>query len=301
MIAQSSAEAAAVAAILMGNQVTTKMCCGEAATADAMGLVNVEQGLGPGSLLKDLPLQGLQCTATEDEAEFDFDVSLSTSIRPRTKAAAAVRRQLLKAARQDDAPAMLQLVADGADLGDVGEVLRLAAYRGSSAVVRELVAVGLGVNEACPDTGLTSLQLAAGGGHILVCELLLDAMADPCAPGPPALSLAKKKGHTEVEEVIERHTAARLLAGRGGEEPYSRAHVLPRVSPVLSEAVMMALSVAPLLLEEPDAAAGRPTAVALGGSSWGSERLELGEHAMPPGPLVPWPERPSAAERAGPL
>merc|ERR1719210_139863 len=186
----------------------------------------------------------MQGRCAEDDVELDYDVSLSTTVRPRTKAA-----------RQDDAPAMLQLVADGADLTDVCEALRLAAYRGSASVVRELVAVGLSVNEACPDTGMTSLQLAAGSGHILVCELLLDAMADPCARGPPAISLAREKGHVEVEEGIERHRAAMLLAGRG-EDPeeggqYRRAHVLPRVSPVLSEAVMQALPVAVQPSEEP--------------------------------------------------
>merc|ERR1719210_3206806 len=185
----------------------------------------------------------MQGRCAEDDVELDYDVSLSTTVRPRTKAA-----------RQDDAPAMLQLVADGADLTDVCEALRLAAYRGSASVVRELVAVGLGVNEACADTGMTSLQLAAGSGHILVCELLLDAMAAPCARNPPAISLARKKGHVEVEEVIERHVAAMLLAGRG-EDPeegqYRRAHVLPRVSPVLSEAVMQALPVPVQPSEEP--------------------------------------------------
>lgn len=247
-----------------------------------MDLVNVQHGLGSGGLLKDIPMQGM---CAEDDVELDYDVSLSTTVRPRTKAA-----------RQDDAPAMLQLVADGADLTDVSEALRLAAYRGSASVVRELVAVGLGVNEACPDTGMTSLQLAAGSGHILVCELLLDAMADPCARGPPAISLARKKGHVEVEEVIERHRAAMLLAGRG-EDPeeggqYRRAHVLPRVSPVLSEAVMQALPVVVQPSEEPDAAAGRASgAVIENGNS--DENGAIGEHMLPPGPLVPWPERPS--------
>lgn len=274
----------------MGAQVPIKMCCCQNEAGDqAMGLVNVQSGLGPGGLLKDMPHNLSLSCAEEELEEFDYDVSLSTAIRARSKASAATRRGLLKAARQDDAPAILQLVADGADLTDVCEALRLAAYRGSASVVRELVAVGLGVNEACPDTGMTSLQLAAGSGHILVCELLLDAMADPCTRGTPAISLARKKGHAEVEEVIERHVAAMLLAGKG-EEPedggqYRRAHVLPRVSPVLSEAVMQALPAMPA--EEPDAAAGT------GGRGAGdsSDCAMLGEHQLPPDPLMPCPER----------
>lgn len=242
-----------------------------------MGLVNVQNAFAAGG--------GISCM--EDDVELDYDETLCTSIRPRTKAAATNRRTLLRAARQDDAPAMLQLVADGSDLTDVSEALRLAAFRGSASVVRELVAVGIGVNEACPDTGMTSLHLAAGSGHILVCELLLDAMADPCARGTPAINLARKKGHVEVEEVIERHVAAMLLAGKG-EDPedggqYKRAHVLPRVSPVLSEAVMQALPALPEAQpqpssDEPDVAAGC---------------ADGEEHSLPPGPLLPWPERPS--------
>lgn len=289
----------------MGAAVPSRLCCcssGDMSGA-AMDMVNVEQGLSQGGLLKEFQLHRI--TGAEEEVEFDYDLSLSTSIRPRSVAGAAARRQLLKAARQDDAPATLQLVADGADLMDVGEALRLAAYRGSAAVVRELVAVGLSVNEACPDSGLTSLQLAAASGHILVCELLLDAMADPNARSPSALTLARRKGHVEVEEVIERHVAAMLLAVKG-EEPeeagqYRRAHVLPRVSPVLSEAVMQAL---PAILpppssaqgdaQEPDAAAGGGAAGAPDGAYGHCEAALMREDVLPPFPLTLWPERPSA-------
>jgi ankyrin repeat protein len=256
-----------------------------------MDLVDVQSGLGPGSILTDVPLQGMLCV--QDEVAFDYDVSLSESSRPRTTVAAGTRRQLMKAARMDDAPAMLQLVADGADLVDVSEALRLAAYRGSAAVVRELVAVGLGVNEACPDTGLTSLQLAAGSGHILVCELLLDAMADPCGVrGPPAISLARKKGHVEVEEVIERHVAAMLLAGRG-EEPddgaqFRRAHVLPRVSPVLSDAVINAL---PQLEDAQEESSATPDGEEDGKT--GAEEVPGADEEHLPGSEAPCPHRPA--------
>merc|ERR1712039_934665 len=108
-------------------------------------------------------------------------------------------------------------------------------------------AVGLSVNDLCPHTGFTSLQLAAASGHVVVCELLLDALADVHRPvgGATALSLARKMGNVEVEEVIERHVASLLLQDQadGADEAaqYRRAHVLPRVSPVLSQAVLQAL------------------------------------------------------------
>merc|ERR1712039_735263 len=113
-------------------------------------------------------------------------------------------------------------------------------------------AVGLSVNDLCPHTGFTSLQLAAASGHVVVCELLLDALADVHRPvgGATALSLARKMGNVEVEEVIERHVAALLLQdqGEGADEAaqYRRAHVLPRVSPVLSEAVLQVLPISPV-------------------------------------------------------
>jgi len=158
-----------------------------------------------------------------------------------------LRKQLLTAVRQDDAPGVLQYVADGADIVDMSEALRLAAHRGAASVVRELVAVGLSVNDGCPESGFTPLQLSASSGHLVVCELLLDALADVHRPvgGSTALSLARKMGNVEVEEVIERHVGALLIQeqGEGADEAqqYRRAHVLPRVSPVLSEAVLQAL------------------------------------------------------------
>eukprot|EP00931_Biecheleriopsis_adriatica_P103849 TRINITY_DN78641_c0_g1_i1.p1 TRINITY_DN78641_c0_g1~~TRINITY_DN78641_c0_g1_i1.p1 ORF type:complete len:315 (+),score=80.47 TRINITY_DN78641_c0_g1_i1:70-1014(+) len=157
------------------------------------------------------------------------------------------RRQLLLAVQQDDAPMVLQFIADGVAASDLGEALRLAAGRGSASVVRELVAVGLSVNEGCEGTGYTPLQLAAAGGHVVVCELLLDALADVHrqVEGINALSLARKMGNVEVEEVIERHVAALAMQDQANPADeaaqYRRAHVLPRVSAVLSEAVLQAV------------------------------------------------------------
>lgn len=177
----------------------------------------------------------------------------------------SVRKHLLTAVRQDDAPGVLQMVADGADIVDMGEALRLASHRGAASVVRELVAVGICINDGCPHTGFTPLQLAAASGHIVVCELLLDALADVHRPvgGATALSLARKMGNVEVEEVIERHVAALLCQDQGKnadeDAQYRRAHVLPRVSPLLSEAVLQALPAPPQQSESHEIAEERPS------------------------------------------
>lgn len=240
---------------------TPKGCCctgGGDATAST-DMVSVEHGLeaslGPGTgFLKELRVRGISCDdeCGGGEVALDYGREVSAGLRSGEGPDLEIRRQLLRAACNDDAPLTLQLVADGVDLGVVGEAMRLAAYRGSGCVVRELVAVGLSVSDPCPFTGMTSLQLAAASGHVLVCELLLDAMADvhrDGSRGPTAIALARKKGHVEVQEVIERHVAALLLAGRGDDQEdgpgsasvYGRAHVLPRVSPVLTAAVLGAM------------------------------------------------------------
>eukprot|EP00930_Biecheleria_cincta_P061441 TRINITY_DN47009_c0_g1_i1.p1 TRINITY_DN47009_c0_g1~~TRINITY_DN47009_c0_g1_i1.p1 ORF type:complete len:334 (+),score=91.81 TRINITY_DN47009_c0_g1_i1:37-1002(+) len=171
--------------------------------------------------------------------------SSSSSPKKRSKEQ-STRRRLLSAVQHDDAPAVLQFVADGIDTEEMSEALRLAAGRGSASVVRELVAVGLCVNEGCRTSGFTPLQLAAAGGHVVVSELLLDALADVNrqVDGINALSLARKMGNVEVEEVLERHVAALMMQDQGNADEaaqYRRAHVLPRVSAVLSEAVLNAV------------------------------------------------------------
>lgn len=197
-------------------------------------------------------LRQLHITSADTASEVEED-SLHEGKKDNRRPHDSLRLQLLTAARQDDAPGVLQYVADGADISDMAEALRLASQRGSASVVRELVAVGLSVNDGCPHSGFTPLQLAAASGHLTVCELLLDALADvhKSIGGATALNLARKMGNMEVEEVLERHVASLVMEdqGEGGEDASQwsrRAHVLPRVSPVLSEAVLQALPSPPL-------------------------------------------------------
>jgi len=179
--------------------------------------------------------------AVEVNPETEEDVEV---LAKHTTVAKAVRAQLLTAVRQDDAPRVLTFVADGTSLELMCEALRIAAYRGSASVVRELVSVGLSVNVGDPHTSFAPLQLAAATGHLAVSELLLDALADVqrSVDGATAAMLARKMGHLDVEYILEQHVAALLLEEQGGEgttnTDLQHSHVLPRVSPVLSQAVL---------------------------------------------------------------
>mmetsp|Transcript_110420 Transcript_110420/g.311456 ORF Transcript_110420/g.311456 Transcript_110420/m.311456 type:complete len:257 (-) Transcript_110420:155-925(-) len=158
---------------------------------------------------------------------------------------------LMAAIRHDDAPAVLRHVAGGTDLGLMGEGLRVASNHGSLAVVRELVAVGLSVNEVCPRSHLAPLHLAAGGGHSVVCKVLLNAMADvhKTVGGTTALEMAQMSGHIEAEDVIDRHIAACERNDYTGTPKYC---VLPRVPPQLGEALMNGLPCAELPVSIPE-------------------------------------------------
>jgi len=193
------------------------------------------------------PRQVQHQAAAEANPETEEEVEVLAKHTTVAKAARVARTQLLTAVRQDDAPRVLTFVADGTSFDVMGEALRLAAYRGSASVVRELVAVGLSVNVGDPHTGFAPLQLAAASGHIAVCELLLDALADVqrSVDGATATILAKKMGHSDVEDVLERHMATLLLEEQDGQRTAStnlqQSHVLPRVSPVISQAMLEAM------------------------------------------------------------
>jgi len=207
--------------------------------------------IGQDFFLKDLSIYDRAPDQVEEAEKVDKYLTQGMSSGGANGGTNPLRLQLLTAVRNDDAPGVLQHVADGADINLMGEALRLAAHRGSAAVVRELVAVGLSVNEPCPQTHFTPIHLSSAAGHHVVCEVLLDALADvhksigKGAQTTTALNMARKSGHAEVEEVITRHITSLVMneqgEGNDASQQNRRAHVLPRVSPHLSEAVLQAL------------------------------------------------------------
>jgi len=125
---------------------------------------------------------------------------------------------LVVAARSDDAVAVLQHIGSGnASAMEIGEALRSAARYGCADAVRELVALGIDVNyegtQQGSDTGFTPLQLAASGGHFIVCEQLLDALADVerrREGTPSSLELSRQYGHHEVAGALLAHKQGNL-------------------------------------------------------------------------------------------
>lgn len=265
--------------VKMGNGGSNSACC----TDTENTLPGVYDMVNPQRPQQTFFNAGGPCSTVEDERDAQEEAALEQVSRLAARGSDnSLRMQLLTATRQDDAAAVLQYVADGADIADMAEALRLAAQRGSASVVRELIAVGLTVNDSCPHSGFTPLQLASASGHLTVCELLLDALADVhrSIAGATAITLAHKMGNTEVEEVLERHLASLVREeGEGGEDPVSRrAHVLPRVSPVLSEAILQALPT--------------PSASALGSAPEAVQKEDTGQSG--PGSAPP----PARAERS---
>lgn len=150
--------------------------------------------------------------------------------------------QLMMAVRDDDAPRVLQLFTEGVDMDDMRKALALAARHGSLNVVRELVSIGCSVKFVDSRYNATPLHLAACGGHPDICDIILDALADVNVEfnGLTALSYARRLGNIEVQEVIEKQIALAPHLSTAPVEQVNRRHiVLPRVSAILTEAVLL--------------------------------------------------------------
>eukprot|EP00930_Biecheleria_cincta_P056463 TRINITY_DN4257_c0_g1_i4.p1 TRINITY_DN4257_c0_g1~~TRINITY_DN4257_c0_g1_i4.p1 ORF type:complete len:262 (+),score=57.98 TRINITY_DN4257_c0_g1_i4:36-821(+) len=153
-----------------------------------------------------------------------------------------LHRQLTAAVMDDNAVALIELFSEQIAVSEMHKALALASGCGSINVVRELVGMGLSVNARDHVSGYSPLHMAACGGYIDICDILLDALADANCQlkGITPVCLAQKTGNTEIKELMEKHLAA--LAPEGHESGETAANkrnqVLPRISAVLTEIVM---------------------------------------------------------------
>merc|ERR1712083_966430 len=119
------------------------------------------------------------------------------------------------------------------------EAFHLAAHYGAIAVVKELVAIGLTVNQGCLRQGLTPLHLAIAAGHHHVCEVLLDAFADVnviAFSGETPHSMSIVAGHAEIVEAISKQLEARKTDDSQLWRCVSQS--TPRAPPYLLEAIL---------------------------------------------------------------
>ena len=111
------------------------------------------------------------------------------------------------------------LPANGMTQGDLNVALRLAARRGDSGQVCEMLRRGAEVNDDLNGTEFTALQEAVSEGHLGVAELLLANGAEVNArkegAGPSALDLAARAKNAEIAAVL-RAAEGRCFLESGG-------------------------------------------------------------------------------------
>jgi ankyrin repeat protein len=117
---------------------------------------------------------------------------------------------LMAAAGFGHAEIVEMLLASGADVHAISDeptpetALDQAAGGGHAGIVGRLLELGVDVEGA--DDEITPLMNAAELGHLETIRVLLDAGADPFRTykGETSLDLARRKGHNDVAELLER-------------------------------------------------------------------------------------------------
>lgn len=152
-------------------------------------------------------------------------------------------RELVSAACGDNAALVLEVFSkETVQIAKMQQALSLACGHGSVNVVRELVSIGLDVNCSGDTSGMKPLHLAACGGHVAICEFLLDALADPTCQieGRTAVDFARTLGHDDTVQAIEKHVGSllKLAPNDAGPANKSSMPVLPRVSPIITQKIL---------------------------------------------------------------
>ncbi len=130
-------------------------------------------------------------------------------------------------AMDKDGQTELMLTADDRNLKNVA--LLIAAFRGDTMVVQEMLAKGADVNAEMRDGG-TALIIACQQGHKQIVQMLLANGAHLKAKmndGKTAFTLASEKGHNEINELII-HAAVSQAVGdlqHYSNEPVSQEQI----------------------------------------------------------------------------
>lgn len=114
-------------------------------------------------------------------------------------------------------PSLLTYQGKGCPLGFIGHsALHWAAAKNNTELAKWLIykhSISLALRNNAEST---PLHTAAQNGHLQVCELLLQAGADPLlldAEGSSPLAVAKERGHSAVAKALEKGAAVAQLAG----------------------------------------------------------------------------------------
>ncbi|TWU08987.1 Ankyrin repeats (3 copies) [Symmachiella macrocystis] len=121
------------------------------------------------------------------------------------------RTALMFAAFNGHTPLVKLLLEQGASVGERDETgrtaLMFAATGANAEAVELLIEAGAEVNAADTGEGFTALMHAAAEGQIKVVQVLLKHKADPAirdTDGDTARDFAKKNGHAEVVQLLEK-------------------------------------------------------------------------------------------------
>jgi len=134
-----------------------------------------------------------------------------------------LERQIREAINSNNAPAVQQAIAAGADVNySVRNLLAVAAQNGNAAIVRMLLDAGADVKKRFP---VAALIEAVRNGHADIVRILLDAGAfvdEPDSPGYP-IHEAVNRGYTNIVRMLLDAGAYASMMDSNGRTPFDLA------------------------------------------------------------------------------